>query len=45
VIRDIGTHARPAIEALLGRRVFLELRVKVRPRWRRDETLLERLGI
>jgi GTP-binding protein Era len=45
VIRDIGTDARPAIEALLGRRVFLELRVKVRPRWRRDETLLERLGI
>jgi GTPase Era involved in 16S rRNA processing len=25
--------------------VFLELRVKVKPRWRRDETLLERLGI
>jgi len=25
--------------------VFLELQVKVRPRWRRDEQLLERLGI
>jgi GTPase len=45
IIREIGQHARPAIEALLGHRVFLELRVKVRPRWRRDETLLERLGI
>jgi GTP-binding protein Era len=45
VIRDIGRHARPPIEALLGHRVFLELRVKVRPRWRRDEALLERLGI
>ena len=44
-IRDIGTGARPEIEALLGRPVFLELRVKVKPRWRRDEALLERLGI
>jgi GTPase Era involved in 16S rRNA processing len=25
--------------------VYLELRVKVKPRWRRDESLLERLGI
>jgi len=25
--------------------VFLELRVKVRPRWRRDEAMLERLGL
>jgi GTP-binding protein Era len=45
MIRDIGKDARPEIEALLGRRVFLELRVKVRPRWRRDEALLQRLGI
>jgi GTP-binding protein Era len=44
-VRDIGRGARPAIEALLGHPVFLELRVKVRPRWRRDEALLERLGI
>ncbi len=45
MIREIGTRARPEIELLLGRRVFLELQVKVRPRWRRDEALLERLGI
>ena len=45
VVREIGTRARPEIEALLGRHVFLELQVKVRPRWRRDETMLERLGI
>jgi GTPase len=45
LIREIGRGARPEIEALLGQRVYLELRVKVRPRWRRDETLLERLGI
>jgi len=44
-IRDIGKNARPEIEALLGHPVFLELQVKVRPRWRRDEALLERLGI
>jgi GTP-binding protein Era len=43
-IREIGTRARPEIEALLGRSVFLELVVKVRPRWRRDERTLERLG-
>jgi GTP-binding protein Era len=45
VIKEIGTRARPEIEALLGHRVFLELQVKVKPRWRRDERLLERLGI
>ena len=45
MIREIGTRARPEVEALLGHRVFLELQVKVKPRWRRDERLLERLGI
>lgn len=45
IIREIGSRARPEIELLLGRPVFLELTVKVRPRWRRDEALLARLGI
>jgi GTP-binding protein Era len=45
VIREIGTRARPEIEHLLGHSVFLELVVKVRPRWRRDEATLERLGL
>lgn len=45
MIREIGMRARPEIELLLGRRVFLELRVKARPRWRRDPTMLERLGL
>jgi GTP-binding protein Era len=45
MIREIGTRARPEIEAILGRKVFLELVVKVRPRWRRDEKTLERLGL
>jgi GTPase len=44
-IRDIGKNARPEIEALLGQQVYLELHVKVKPRWRRDEALLQRLGI
>jgi GTP-binding protein Era len=45
MIREIGKRARPEVELVLGQTVFLELRVKVKPRWRRDETLLERLGI
>jgi GTP-binding protein Era len=45
MVRRIGTGARPAIEHLLDRKVFLDLQVKVRPRWRRDEAMLERLGI
>jgi GTPase len=45
MVREIGTRARPEIEALLDHPVFLDLQVKVRPRWRRDERMLERLGI
>jgi GTP-binding protein Era len=45
MVRRIGTGSRPEIEALLGRKVFLDVRVKVRPKWRRDEAMLERLGI
>jgi GTP-binding protein Era len=45
MIKAIGSAARPEIELLLGRKVFLELQVKVRPKWRRDERVLERLGI
>jgi GTP-binding protein Era len=45
MVKQIGTRARPEIEHLLGRRIYLELQVKVRPRWRRDEAMLERLGI
>jgi GTP-binding protein Era len=45
MIKDIGTRARPEIEALLGHPVYLELQVKVRPHWRRDETILTRLGV
>jgi GTPase len=45
MVRSIGIQARPEVEALLGHSVFLDLRVKVRPKWRRDERMLERLGL
>jgi GTP-binding protein Era len=45
VVREIGTWARPGIEALLGHKVFLELKVKASPKWRRNPTMLERLGL
>ncbi len=45
MIREVGTAARRELERELGDRVYLDLRVKVRPRWRRDEGLLDRLGI
>jgi GTPase len=45
MVKEIGVRARPELELLLGRHVFLELHVKVRPRWRRDEAMLERLGM
>jgi GTP-binding protein Era len=44
-VRAIGTAARPGIEELLGGRVYLDLRVKVRRGWRRDDSLLERFGL
>ena len=45
VIRAIGAGSRPEIEQLLGEQIFLDLEVKVRPHWRRDENVLERFGI
>jgi GTPase len=45
MIRNIGTAARLEMETMLGRRVFLDLTVKVRRGWRGDESLLDRIGI
>ena len=45
MVREVGTSARKEMEALLGRKVFLDLRVRVRKGWRQDENLLDRLGI
>ncbi len=44
-IKEIGTAARTELERELGGKVFLDLKVRVRARWRRDEALLDRLGI
>ncbi len=45
MVRDIGTAARRELEGELGGKVFLDLQVRVRERWRRDDGLLDRLGI
>jgi GTP-binding protein Era len=45
MVKEIGVQARPEVEQLVGHRVFLDLKVKVEPRWRRDQATLERLGI
>jgi len=45
VIGEIGTGARRSLEGELGAKVHLDLQVRVRRHWRRDEDLLDRLGI
>jgi GTPase len=44
MIRAIGTDARPDMERLLGTKVYLELRVKVRDKWRSDAEQVRRFG-
>jgi GTP-binding protein Era len=44
-VGEIGTAARSSLEAELGAKVHLEIKVRVRSHWRRDEGLLDRLGI
>jgi GTP-binding protein Era len=45
VVREIGRGARPFVEQLVGHPVYLQLQVKAAPKWRRNETMLERLGL
>jgi GTP-binding protein Era len=45
MVRAVGTAARKEIERSLDRRVHLDLNVRVRKGWRRDDALLDRLGI
>jgi GTPase len=45
MIRQIGSVARPDIERLLGRKVFLSLKVKLRKNWRSDEQFIRQLGM
>jgi GTP-binding protein Era len=44
MIRMLGTEARKEIEAFIGRKVFLELFVRVRPKWRDNEWQLREYG-
>jgi GTPase len=44
-VGEIGAGARRSLEAELGAKVHLDLQVRVRAHWRRDEDLLDRLGI
>ncbi|MGC8905191.1 GTPase Era [Thermus sp.] len=43
-LKEIGQAARKQLEALLGRRVYLDLEVKVYPDWRKDPEALRELG-
>jgi GTP-binding protein Era len=45
MIRDVGTASRRELERELDAHVFLDLEVKLRRHWRRDDALLDRLGI
>jgi GTP-binding protein Era len=45
MVREIGTAARKELERELDAQVFLDLEVRVRDRWRRDEGALDQLGI
>jgi GTP-binding protein Era len=44
MIKRLGTEARASIEDFIGRKVFLELFVKVRPKWRESELFLDEYG-
>jgi GTP-binding protein Era len=44
MIKEIGAMARQEIETMSGRKVFLELRVKVKSGWRDDENALKQFG-
>ncbi len=44
LIKEIGTLARKDIEAFIGSKVYLELLVKVKPKWRDNELKLKEFG-
>lgn len=43
-VKELGQIARKAIDEFLGREVFLELRVKVKPNWRSDAKQMKNFG-
>jgi GTP-binding protein Era len=44
MIKKIGSEARKEIEKFVGQKVFLELFVKVRPKWRENDLFLKEYG-
>jgi GTP-binding protein Era len=44
-LKEIGTEARKELESFFGRKIFLELHVKVKKGWRDDEEMLKSLGL
>jgi GTP-binding protein Era len=45
MVKRIGSDARRQLEQMTGGQVVLDLTVRVRPRWRRDASELDRLGV
>ena len=45
MLKRIGTEARIEIEALIEKKVFLQLTAKVRQKWTEEQKILDRLGI
>ena len=43
-MKRVGTNARKEFERFIGKKIFLELRVKVLKNWRNDDRLLQRFG-
>ena len=44
MIKQLGTESRKEIEVFLGQKVFLELFVKVKPKWRDNDFMLKEYG-
>jgi GTP-binding protein Era len=45
MVKEVGSAARKDLEGMLGKRIYLDLGIRVRRGWRSDESLLDRLGI
>ncbi|MDP8253838.1 MAG: GTPase Era [Candidatus Kaelpia aquatica] len=44
MLKEVGIDAREEIEAFLSKRVYLELKVKINDKWRKDSLALKRVG-
>ena len=43
-IKKLGTLSREAIEKFIDSKVYLEITIKIAPKWRNSDTFLKRLG-